>query len=453
MKKISDNAITEGVIWKEMLRYFFPLLFGTFFQQLYNTVDAVIVGRFVGSTALAAVGGSSSMIVNLFVGFFTGLASGATVIIAQYFGAKRHEDVTKAVHNAVAVALAGGAIFMVLGITLAPWGIHILKTPTETVDMSILYLRIYFIGMIPNLMYNMGAGILRAVGDSRRPLLVLILATFCNIVFDVILVLGLGLGVAGVAVATIICQTISGLYILYILTHLDASYRLNLTKISFDRGVLLKTLHIGLPAGFQSTMYTLSNLVIQAAINSFGKDAVSGWAAYGKIDVLLWMITGSLGISVTTFVGQNYGAGKYDRVRQSVRQGFAITAFFTIALSAFMYFFRIPLLSLFTTEEGVLHFGDVMMCAMVPYYILYISIEMCSGALRGMGEAIIPTFMTLIGVCLLRVVWIAFALPLRNDITTVVYSYPITWTVTSIMFIIYYFFSSKRKLKSTPGIC
>ena len=453
MKKISDNAITEGVIWKEMLRYFFPLLFGTFFQQLYNTVDAVIVGRFVGSTALAAVGGSASMIVNLFVGFFTGLASGATVIIAQYFGAKRHEDVNKAVHNAVAVALAGGAIFMVLGITLAPWGISVLNTPPETVEMSILYLRIYFIGMIPNLMYNMGAGILRAVGDSRRPLIVLILATFCNIVFDVILVLGLGLGVAGVAAATIICQTISGLYILYILTHLDASYKLNLTKIAFDRGVLLKTLHIGLPAGFQSTMYTLSNLVIQAAINSFGKDAVSGWAAYGKIDVLLWMITGSLGISVTTFVGQNYGAGKYDRVRQSVRQGFAITAFFTIALSAFMYFFRIPLLSLFTTEEGVLHFGDVMMCAMVPYYILYISIEMCSGALRGMGEAIIPTFMTLIGVCLLRVVWIAFALPLRNDITTVVYSYPITWTVTSIMFIIYYFFSAKRKLRRTPGIC
>lgn len=447
MKKITNNAITEGVIWKEMLRYFFPLLFGTFFQQLYNTVDAVIVGRFVGSEALAAVGGSAAMIVNLFVGFFTGLASGATVIIAQYYGAKRKDDVTKAVHNAVAVAIAGGALFTIAGLIFAPWGIQILNTPSDTVEMSVLYLRIYFIGMIPNLMYNMGAGILRAVGDSKRPLIVLIFATFCNIILDIVLVLELNLGVAGVAIATIICQTISGLFILYILTHLNDSYKLNLTKISFDRGILLKTLHIGLPAGFQSMMYTLSNLVIQAAINSFGKDAVSAWAAYGKIDVLLWMITGSLGISVTTFVGQNYGAGKHDRVRQSVRQGLIITSLFTIVLSALMYYFRIPLLSLFTTEEGVLKFGDVMMCAMVPYYILYVCIEICSGALRGMGDAVIPTIITLAGVCLLRVVWIAYALPLRNQITTVVYSYPITWTVTSALFIVYYTFISRRKLK------
>ena len=225
-----------------------------------------------------------------------------------------------------------------------------------------------------------------------------------------------------------------------------------MSKISFDRNILIKTLHIGLPAGFQSTMYSLSNLVIQSAINSFGKNAVSAWAAYGKIDVLLWMITGSLGISVTTFVGQNYGAGKYDRVRQSVRQGFIITAIFTIMLSTFMYIFRMPLLSLFTTEEDVLAFGDVMMCAMVPYYILYISVEMCSGALRGMGEAIIPTILTLTGVCLLRVAWIMYALPLRNQITTVVYSYPITWTVTSVMFLIYYFFTSGKKLKRTPSL-
>lgn len=452
MNKIKDNAITEGVIWKEMLRYFFPLLFGTFFQQLYNTVDAIIVGRFVGSGALAAVGGSAAMIVNLFVGFFTGLASGATVIIAQYYGAKREDDVKKAVHNAVAVALVGGTIFMVLGIIFAPWGIKILNTPSDTVEMSVLYLRIYFVGMIPNLMYNMGAGILRAVGDSRRPLFVLILATFCNIILDVVLVLGLGLGVEGVAFATIICQTISGLLIFYILTHLDAAYKLIPSRISFDKGILVKTLHIGLPAGFQSMMYTLSNLIIQAAINSFGKEAVSAWAAYGKIDVLLWMITGSLGISVTTFVGQNYGAGKYDRVHQTVRDGFVITSLFCVALSVLMYTFRMPLLSLFTTDEGVLAFGDVMMCAMVPYYILYVSIEMCSGALRGMGEAIIPTLLTLTGVCLLRVVWIFFALPIRNQITTVVYSYPITWAVTSVLFLVYYFFASRKKLKRAPKI-
>ena len=448
MKKISNNAITDGVIWKEMLRYFFPLLFGTFFQQLYNTVDAIIVGRFVGSSALAAVGGSASLIVSLFVGFFTGLASGATVIIAQYYGAKRENEVTKAVSNAIALALTGGATFMIAGIWLAPFGIYILNTPAETVDMSILYLRIYFVGMIPNLIYNMGAGILRAVGDSKRPLIVLIFTTFSNIILDVVLVLFLNMGVAGVAIATIICQVISSICILYILTHLDASYKLDLSRISFDTRILFKTLHIGIPAGVQAIMYTLSNLVIQAAINSFGKDAVSAWAAYGKIDALLWMITGSLGISVTTFVGQNYGAGKYDRVRQTVRQGFVITALFTAILSGFMYFFRMPLLSLFTTEKDVLEFGDIMMRAMVPYYILYISIEVCSGALRGIGKSIIPTIMTLVGVCFLRVVWIICALPIRNQITTVVYSYPITWTVTSVMFLIYYFHTAKRKLNN-----
>lgn len=448
MKKISNNAITDGVIWKEMLRYFFPLLFGTFFQQLYNTVDAIIVGRFVGSSALAAVGGSASLIVSLFVGFFTGLASGATVIIAQYYGAKRENEVTKAVSNAIALALTGGATFMIAGIWLAPFGIYILNTPAETVDMSILYLRIYFVGMIPNLIYNMGAGILRAVGDSKRPLIVLIFTTFSNIILDVVLVLFLNMGVAGVAIATIICQVISSICILYILTHLDASYKLDLSRISFDTRILFKTLHIGIPAGVQAIMYTLSNLVIQAAINSFGKDAVSAWAAYGKIDALLWMITGSLGISVTTFVGQNYGAGKYDRVRQTVRQGFVITALFTAILSGLMYFFRMPLLSLFTTEKDVLEFGDIMMRAMVPYYILYISIEVCSGALRGIGKSIIPTIMTLVGVCFLRVVWIICALPIRNQITTVVYSYPITWTVTSVMFLIYYFHTAKRKLNN-----
>jgi len=445
MQKKNNNAITQGVIWKEMLKYFFPLLFGTFFQQLYNTVDAIIVGRYVGAQALAAVGGSASVIVNLFVGFFTGLASGATVIIAQFYGAKHMNDVKKAIHTGIAISIIGGIIFTIIGLCLAPFGIEILNTPKDTINDSVLYLRIYFIGMIPNLVYNMGAGILRAIGDSVRPLITLIIATICNIILDILFVYELGMGVKGVAIATILCQLISAIIVISMLKKLDAEYKLCIKDIRVDGPIVLKILHIGIPAGVQSSMYSLSNLVIQTAINSFGTYAVSAWAAYGKVDILLWLIVGSLGTSITTFVGQNYGAGKPKRVRDSVRQGLVITFIFTVMLSLIFYFYRIPLLKIFISEADVINYGDIMMKAMVPFYVLYISVEVFSGALRGMGEAIIPTLLSLFGICIMRVLWVIFILPLNNEVTTIVYSYPVTWALTSFMFILYYFYVIKKK--------
>ncbi len=450
----NKNSITEGPIWKSLLAYFGTLLLGAFFQQFYNTVDAIIVGKAVGSDALAAVGGSAAMVVNLFVGFFMGASSGATVVIAQFYGAKRNEEVSKAVHTAIALAIIGGAVITGIGLVISSWIIRVMNTPVEITEASTMYLRIYFIGMIANLIYNMGAGILRAIGDSKRPLIVLVISCFVNIVLDVFFVIVLGLGkmgitegVIGVAVATVMCQVISAVIIVVMLMRSDGSYKLYLKKIAVDLSMLRRILSIGLPAGFQSTMYTLSNILIQSSINSFGKDATAAWAAYGKIDVLFWMTISSLGTAVTTFAGQNFGAGKYDRVRNTVRQAFAIAASITIPLSLALCTWGRILLHIFIDDENVIAIGVQMIEFLAPFYIAYIGVEIFSGTLRGLGDALIPMLITLSGICFLRVFWILVVFPHNRTIENVEISYPITWITTSVLFLCYYlFYIHKNKL-------
>ena len=448
---MQNNKIIEGSIWKNMLGYFWALLLGAFFQQFYNTVDAIIVGKAVGSDALAAVGGSAAMVVNLFVGFFMGLSSGATVVIAQFYGAGRKDEVNKAVHTAIAMSIAGGALITIIGIWMSSWIIHAMKTPTEVIEASTIYLRIYFIGMIANLVYNMGAGILRAIGDSKRPLYVLIVSCFVNIFLDIFFVIWMGLGkmginqgVMGVAIATVICQVISAVIVVIILMRSDDSYKLILREIRMDTGMLSRIIRIGFPAGVQTTMYTLSNILIQASINEFGKDATAAWAAYGKIDVLFWMTIGSLGTAVTTFAGQNYGAGKYDRVRSSARQAFIIAASITIPLSTVLYFWGEGFLYIFVNDSNVIQIGIQMIKFLAPFYCLYIGVEVVSGVLRGMGSALLPMLITLSGICLLRVTWILTVFPLHRTIETVEMSYPITWGTTTVLFLIYYLYYVRR---------
>ncbi len=447
----NENKITEGSILKGMLGYFWALLLGAFFQQFYNTVDAVIVGKAVGSDGLAAVGGSAAMVVNLFVGFFMGLSSGATVVIAQFYGAGRREEVKKAVHTAVALALAGGIFITVVGLLTSSWVIRVMNTPAEVVEASTVYLRIYFVGMVANLVYNIGAGILRAIGDSRRPLIVLIISCFVNIFLDVLFVIVLGLGklgitqgVMGVALATIICQIISAVIIVVMLMRSTDSYKLYLSQIGFDGAMLNRIIRIGFPAGIQTTMYTLSNMLIQASINEFGKDATAAWAAYGKIDVLFWMTVSSLGTAVTTFAGQNFGAGKYSRVRASTRYGFVIAAVITIPLSVILYFWGKGFLYIFVDDINVINIGIQMIKFLAPFYITYIGVEIFSGVLRGMGSALVPMLITLSGICALRVAWILIVFPMNRTIETVETSYPITWITTSVLFLIYYVYYMKR---------
>ncbi len=447
----SLNKVVNGPIWKNMLSYFMALLLGAFFQQFYNTVDAVIVGRVVGADGLAAVGGSAATIVSLFVGFFLGLSTGATVVIAQFFGADRREDVEKAVHTAIAMAIIGGIIIMVVGNLISSWIIGIMKTPEEIVEASTVYLRIYFIGMIPNLIYNMGAGILRAVGDSKRPLYVLIISCFVNVFLDLFFVIGLRMGymgvtmgVVGVAVATILCQLLSAIIVLIMLIKASGSYKLTLKNIKLDMGMLKRIIRIGLPAGVQTTMYTVSNMLIQTSINELGKNCTAAWAAYGKIDVTFWMMISSLGTAVTTFAGQNFGAGKYDRVHRSTRTGFSIAFIITIPLSILLYFFGEYLLRIFVDQQEVINIGVQMIKYLAPFYFTYIGVEVFSGVLRGMGTALVPMLITLSGICLLRVTWILTAFPLNKTIQTVEFSYPLTWIVTTILFTIYYIYYTRK---------
>ena len=442
------NKITEGVIWQQLLIFFFPILFGTFFQQLYNAADAMIVGRFVGKEALSAVGGGTGTVIQVLVGFFVGLSSGATVIISQYYGAKREEMVGYAVHTSIAFSILAGIAMMVCGILAAPAVLRAMDTPAEVMEPSILYIRIYFAGIIGNLIYNMGSGILRAVGDSKRPLYFLIVSCLANIVLDVVFVVELKMGVAGAALATILSQALSAVMVIVVLMRTQDMHHLDLRKIGIDRRMLGRIIRIGLPAGLQSIMYSSSNVIIQASVNSLGTNTVAAWTAYSKIDSVFWMIVNAFGISVTTFVGQNYGAGKNDRVHKGVRVCMGLTFGATFLISFLLYNWGTICYELFTTDAQVVKIGIDMLRYLVPVYFTYVAIEILSGALRGVGDCWIPTVICCVGVCVLRIVWIVAAVPLRKDIFNIMFSYPLTWVVTSILFIIYYLFFSRLKRNS-----
>ena len=432
--------ITQGVIWKQLLAFFFPLWFGTFFQQLYNTVDTVVVGRFVGKTALAAVG-STSVIVNLTVGLFTGLASGAVVVIAQRYGARMGEEVHKSVHTAMLLSILMGAFFTVVGFLITPWALRAMNTTQDALPGAILYLRVYFLGMIPNLIYNMGTAVLRAVGDSRRPLYFLIAASLCNIVLDLLLVVVFQLGVLGVAIATVISQVLSAVLVVLSLTRAEgAPFQLFPRSLTIHPQPLRAILLVGVPTALQSVMYSSSNLFIQASINSFGTDAVAAWTAYGKMDVIFWMTITAMSQSVTTFAGQNYGAGKYDRLKKGVRVSVGMSALITLFISTVMVLFARPILTIFTPDHDVLEIGVSMARFLAPSYITYILIELTSGAIRGAGKSLVPTLITVFGVCGLRLLWLFTMVPAHHTLEMVEASYPITWAVTSIALLIYYRF-------------
>ena len=432
------NGITEGVIWKQLLLFFFPIVLGTFFQQLYNTADAIIVGKAVGKEALAAVGGSTGTLINLLVGFFVGLASGASVIIAQLFGARKAQDVSRAVHTTIALALASGALLTAVGLLCAGGILDMMGTPQEVMAYALPYLNIYFLGMIPQLVYNIGSGVLRAVGDSRRPMLFLICAALTNIVLDVLLVLGLNLGVRGAAIATVLSQVVSAVLILVSLCHAQPVYRLHFRRIRFHGDMLLRIVRIGLPAGLQSVMYSLSNMIIQASVNGFGTDVMAAWTAYGKIDGLYWMMISAFGVSITTFAGQNFGARRYDRMRRSVRVCLGMAAGVTVFMTALILAVGRPMLGMFTDDAHVVEMGMSIIRLIVPTWITYLCIEILSGAMRGAGDSLMPTLMTLTGVCLMRVFWVTVVVPRMHQLPVLMLSYPITWVITSCMFIVYY---------------
>lgn len=444
MKKNATNQITEGIIWKQLLLFFFPIVLGTFFQQIYNTADAIVVGRYVGKEALASVGGSTSQIINLVVGFFVGLSSGATVVIAQFYGARDQKNINRALHTAIAFSIAGSIVITILGLLFSPFFLQLMQTPQNLMADSTLYLRVYFAGIFFVFIYNIGSGILRATGDSRRPLYFLIVCCFLNIILDVVFVVGLHMAVAGVALGTLISQGVSAVLVLIALFRSRDIFRLRMKELHFHRASLQSLLRIGIPAGLQSVMYNISNVIIQACLNTFGTDTVAAWTAFGKMDAFYWMVCSAFGIAITTFIGQNYGAGKYNRMRKSVRICFAMAMGSSIAISAVLLIFGSYIFQIFTGDAIVVEIGMEMVRFMVPFYSIYVFIEILSGALRGTGNVLIPMLMTCGGVCLLRLIWIIVMLPIHREIITIIFSYPISWSITALMFIFYYLRESRK---------
>ncbi|MBO5556389.1 MAG: MATE family efflux transporter [Oscillospiraceae bacterium] len=436
---MDTHDLTEGSISGKLLRFFFPILFGMLFQQLYNTVDAIIVGKCVGPQALAAVGGSPAVITNLVIGFFIGLSSGATVIISQYFGSHEDEQLSRAVHTILAFCLIIGAALTVLGWLTAPWALRLVRTPEDIFGISNEYLCIYYVGAIPLLLFNVGSAILRAVGDARWPLLFLVVCCLLNIVLDLLFVAGFHMGTAGAGWATVLSLAVSAVCILLHLSRSPGAERLVWRRLRIHPGSLRRILYIGVPAGIQSAMYAVSNLIIQAAVNMLGTTVVAAWTAATKFDGLYWVTSNSLGVAICTFVGQCYGAGKYDRMKAGIRLWLLVSLGISAGISVFLLGIAPFGLRLFTDDREVIRQAITMMWYFVPYYVVWTFIEIFSNSLRGAGDSFVPMLIILTGVCLLRMLWIFLVVPHWHTVISVSISYPISWIITALVFIVYFY--------------
>ena len=451
---MGNHDLTTGVIWKKLILFFLPIAAGTLFQQLYNTVDTMVVGKFVGREALAAVGGSAAQIIALFIGFFVALTGGASAVIAQLAGAQLTDKVSKAVHSAFTFSILAGLGLTVLGLPLAPAVLRLMKTPAETMQDSVTYLRIYFSGTVFMLVFNMGSSILQAVGDSRHPLYYLIASCVCNIVLDLVFVVGFRMGIAGAAYATVISQILSSVLVLHKFCRLQNACHLSLKNLKIDRNIMKHMLMIGVPSGLQASMYSLSNLIIQIAINSLGTVTVAAWTMASKVDGIYSSISTALGVAVMGFVGQNYGAGKTERVRETLRVSLKIFMPLTLLLGVVVMVFGRFGLGIFLDDPEVIRCTQEILWYFVPFYVVWTTIEILSGSLRGIGDAVVPVVITGIGICVFRLLWVWGIFPVFHTLGGLTLCYPISWIGTGIALFIHYRkqgwlsdrFTSRRKL-------
>ncbi|QTE67742.1 MATE family efflux transporter [Clostridiales bacterium] len=439
MKSAREKTnLTEGSVWKKLLVFFLPIAAGTIIQQLYNAVDGLIVGRFVGTNALASVGGSSAQIINVLVGFFVAMTAGASVVIGQIYGAGRREDLNKAIGNAVTVMGLFGIALMVLGFAASPALLRLLNTPEETLEGAVLYLRIYFLGVPFLMVLNMESSILRAVGDSFHPFLFMVAGCVLNIVMDAVFVIVFGWGIAGVAIATVAAQVVNTALLTRQLNRKGQEYRLTFRELGIKGVYLANMLRLGVPAGLQSSMYSVSNMIIQVGVNSLGTVVVASWAMSGKTDGFYWAISNAMGAAITSFIAQNYGAGRTDRVRQCVKQGLIMHLVITVVVSAGLMLTAIPALRLLTPDEAVVETTYLIMAYFVPFYFTWVLVEVLSAVLRGAGDAVNPVVIIGIGVCLFRVIWILTVFSYFGTLLSLCLSYTVSWTITSIALVIYY---------------
>ena len=436
--KTEKNDLTQGDIVRKLIGFFLPVAFGTIFQQLYNAVDGIVVSKFVGTTALAAVGGSSANIINVLVGFFVAMTNGAAIVISHLFGARDEEGLSRAVNASFALCGVFSVIIMAIGIPLTPTFLRWMKTPEDTVADSTTYLRIYFCGVLFSLVFNMGSSILRSVGDSQRPFYYLMACCGLNIVLDLAFVVLLDMGVAGVGIATVIAQILSAILVMIRLCKPGIPYRANLRKIRLDGAFVPKMLRIGIPAGMQNSMYSVSNMLLQVAVNSLGTAAVAGWSLESKIDGFYWSTISAAGTAVMAFAGQNYGAKKYDRIKETNKKGLIVFGIMSIVFSALIMTIGRPALSIFTDDMEVLDISIQVLYFFTPTYIIWCVNEVLMGTMRGCGDAMVPTVMSGLCICLFRVLWILFVFPSIHNIMGVSICYPVSWIVLMIPLIIRY---------------
>lgn len=437
MEKKSTVLLTEGSIWKRMIAFAIPIFLGNLFQQLYNTADSLIVGNFLGSNALAAVSSSGNLIF-LMVGFFNGIAMGAGVVIARYYGAKRMKEVERAVHTMVAFGIVAGIALTILGMTFTPHILRWMGTPEDVLPNSVIYFRIYFAGSLGSIMYNIFVGILQSVGDSKHPLMYLIFSSILNVVLDLLLIAGFGFGVGAAAVATIVSQFASALLCLVRLLREKGAYRLIPSKIQFHGSMLRQIISNGLPAGVQNSIIALANVVVQSNINVFGRDAMAGCGSYSKIEGFGFLPITCFAMALTTFISQNLGARQYDRAKKGARFGIICSITIAEIVGILIYTFAPALIGLFNDEQQVIQFGVTQARTVTLFYFLLAFSHCLAGIFRGAGKSIVPMLVMMICWCGIRITYITIAVRLVPQIQTVFWAYPLTWSLSSIIFLIYF---------------
>ena len=443
-KKTRD--MTQGAIWKHLLAFALPLMVGNLFQQLYNTVDSIVVGQFVSKQALAAVGSTTS-IINMLVGFFSGVSVGAGVVISQRFGAKDPEGVHRAVHTTISLTLIIGLVGTLVGIFLAPVMLTLMKTPADVFVEAKAYLQIYFGGISGLMLYNMGSGILRAVGDSRRPLYFLMFSSCVNIVLDLVFVLGFRMGVEGVAYATIIAQFASAALIYLTLYRTHDVHRFQPSKLRIDGEMVRRIIRVGLPSGLQQALTSFSNVFVQSYINSFGTNCVAGWSCYHRIDQFILLPMQSISMASTTFVGQNIGHRDLERTEKGIRTAVLLSIVVTGILITLVFIFCVPLIKIFNDDPAVLEYGKTFIRLISPFYLIICFNQIYAGALRGAGDAKAPMVIMLFSFVLFRQIYLAIGtqFPALNNPWFVGLGYPAGWAMCSTLQLLYYYKSKWRE--------
>lgn len=436
MKSKIEN-LTEGVIWKKIILFAIPLMISNLLQQLYNACDSAVVGNFAGNEALAAVG-STGALINLLVGFFLGISTGTGVIFSRYFGAEDEKKLSEVMNTAIILSVICGIFIMIFGLIWTTDLLKIMHCPDDVIDLATIYLRIYLLGMVGMLVYNVGSGIIRACGDSKHPLYYLIFSCILNLILNLIFVAGLNMGVAGSALSTAISQFFSAALVIINLIRIPYSYRLNIHKITFNKETAKQIIKISVPCGLQSSMFNISNMIVQMKINDFGSVAMAGCAAYEKIDGFLYMPMMALGLSISTFVGQNIGAGKYERIKKGIRICLILSVIITAIACGIVLITGSQLLNIFTSNEEVKNVGITMMFILAPFTWTHSFTEILGGAIRGAGSAVQVMAITALNICVLRIIWMIVALPIKNDIKVLSWCYPISWIICSLCFIAYY---------------